>query len=125
MRPEPIQTFKSEATPQERGATINSLERTEAKPVLPHERDMCLATVGDPTPVISTAVERKDDTGKSERKSIKREHTVREQVRRRQSATPNRLTNLGGVTRSSEGERRIRAPHRRRSERWIAALSTG
>jgi hypothetical protein len=38
MRPEPIQTFKSEATPQERGATINSLEDTKATPALPPER---------------------------------------------------------------------------------------
>ena len=38
MRPEPMQTFKSEATPQERGATINSLEDTKATPALPPER---------------------------------------------------------------------------------------
>ena len=43
MRPEPIQTFKSEATPQERGATINSLEDTKATPALPPERPKLLS----------------------------------------------------------------------------------
>jgi hypothetical protein len=49
---------------------------------------MCSRQSEIPTLDNSTAVERKDDTGKSERESIEREHAVREQVRRRQSATP-------------------------------------
>jgi hypothetical protein len=38
MCPEPIQTLKSETTPQEWGATGNSLEKTKAMPALPPER---------------------------------------------------------------------------------------
>jgi hypothetical protein len=88
MCPGPTQKSKSELTSQQRAATINSLEDTKATPALPPERDMCSRQSEIPTPDISTAVERKNDTGKSEHESIEREHAVREQVRRRQSATP-------------------------------------
>jgi hypothetical protein len=88
MCPEPIQTLKSEPTSQERGATGNSLEETKTMPALPPEHDMRSRESEIPTPDISTAVERKKDTGKPKRESIEREHAVREQIRRRQSATP-------------------------------------
>ena len=88
MRPGPIQKLQSEPAQQERGATGNSLEQTTAKPAFPPERDMCSRQSEIPTPDESTVVERKNDTGKPDRESIEREHSVREQVRRRQPATP-------------------------------------
>jgi hypothetical protein len=57
MRPEPMQTFKSEATPQERGARINSLEDTKATPALPPERPKLRSNILPkiPTPDMRTA----------------------------------------------------------------------
>ena len=88
MRPGPIQKLKSEPTQQEPGATNKNLKQTTAKPALPPERDTRPRQSEAPTSDISTAVERKNSTGKPEHKSVEREHVVREQLRRRQSATP-------------------------------------
>lgn len=88
MCPEPIQKLQSEPTSQERGATRNSVEQTTAKAALASERDTPSRQSKAPTSDISTAIERKNDTGKPEDKSVEREHVVREQLRRPQTATP-------------------------------------
>ena len=87
MRPEPIQKLHTEPAQQERGATSNSFEQTTAKAARPPERDTASRQSEAPTSDISTAVERKNDTGEPERQSIERKHAVREQPQR-QSATP-------------------------------------
>jgi len=81
MCPEPIQTLKSEPTSQEWDATGNGLEKTNAMPALPPERDTRSRQSEIPAKDNSTAVEGKNDTRKPEHESIEREHTVREQVR--------------------------------------------
>ncbi len=88
MRPVSIRKLQSEPAQQERGATSDSLEQTSAMAALAPERDTPSRQLGAPISDISTAVKRKNDTGKPDRKSIEREHAVREQVRRCQSVTP-------------------------------------
>ena len=87
MRTGSIQKLQSEPAQQERGATSNSFEQTTAKAARPPERDTASRQSEAPTSDISTAVERKNDTGEPERRSIERKHAVREQPKR-QSATP-------------------------------------
>ena len=57
MCPGPIQTLKSEPTSQQRGATGNSLEKTNAMPALPPERPKLRSNILPkiPTPDMGTA----------------------------------------------------------------------
>lgn len=88
MRPGSMQKLRREPTSQARGAADIGGEQAKATPAHPRERTSRSRRLKIPTPDVATAVERKTATGKPEHKSIEREHTVHEQVRRRQSMTP-------------------------------------
>ena len=88
MRPGPMQKLQREPTSQARGSARNGREHTKATPAHPRQRTSRSRRLKIPPPDITTSVERKNDPGKPERETIERERAVREQVRRRQSATP-------------------------------------
>ena len=78
MRSGPMQKLKSEPTSQARGTTRNSLQQATAKPALAPERDTRSRRLKAPT--LSTAVKRKNDTGKPERESIERKEISIEEL---------------------------------------------